>query len=155
MSEGLALLLTSKEYSYLAKKPNTFSNKLKKVLDLLTGLSILRTNVRNRNSNREVIENMASTANYRLQNPRKLFRAIAILALAASFSVASLTGSFATNGAGAELEYITINSGETLWQLADLHAPSQDPRDWIADVVALNALTSVDLEPGQRIALPR
>jgi hypothetical protein len=155
MSEGLALLLTSKEYSYLAKKPNTFSNKKKKVLDLSGELSILRTNVRNRNSNREVIEYMSSNANYRLQNPRKLFRAVAILALAASFSVASLTGSFATNESGAELEYITVNSGETLWQLANQHAPAQDPRDWIAEVVAVNALTTVDLEPGQRLALPR
>lgn len=155
MSEGLALLLTSKEYSFLVQKPNTFSNKLKKVLDLLEWLSILRTNVRNRNSNREVNEKMTSNANYRLQNPRKLFRAVAIIALAASFSVASLTGSFATNESGAELQYITVNSGETLWQLAVQHAPSQDPRDWIAEVVAVNALTTVDLEPGQRIALPR
>lgn len=98
---------------------------------------------------------MTSNANYRLQNPRKLFRAVAIIALAASFSVASLTGSFATNESGAELQYITVNSGETLWQLAIQHAPSQDPRDWIAEVVAVNALTTVDLEPGQRIALPR
>lgn len=32
MSEGQALLLVSKEYSVFAKKPNTFSNKFKKVL---------------------------------------------------------------------------------------------------------------------------
>lgn len=98
---------------------------------------------------------MASNAKYRLQNPRKLFRAVAILALAASFSVASLSGSFANSDSGAELEYVTVNSGETLWQLADQHAPSQDPRDWIAEVVAVNALTTVELQPGQRIALPR
>lgn len=98
---------------------------------------------------------MASNANYRLQNPRKLFRAVAILALAASFSVAGLSGSFANNAPSAPLDFVTVNAGETLWELASLHAPNDDPRDWIAEVVAVNALTSVDLEPGQKIALPR
>ena len=155
MSEGKALLLLSKEYSVYIRKPNTFSRKIEKSIDFEPSLSILRTNVRNKKSNREVNENMTAHVQYRLQNPRKLFRAIAILALATSFSVAGISGSLATNGAAEPLQYITVNSGESLWQLAAIHAPSEDPRDWIADVVSMNALSSVDLEPGQRIALPR
>jgi len=38
--------------------------------------------------------------------------------------------------------------------LADEHGPDQDPRDWIARVVQLNALESIELTPGQQIALP-
>lgn len=98
---------------------------------------------------------MASTINYRLQNPRKLFRAVTILALATSFSVAGFSGSFANNEASTPLTFITVNSGETLWELASKHAPTEDPRDWIAEVVAINALSTVDLEPGQKVALPR
>lgn len=98
---------------------------------------------------------MTTSTNYRLQNPRKLFRAVTILALAASFSIAGFSGSFANSQPAAPLEFITVNSGETLWELASQHAPGEDPRDWIAEVVAVNALTTVDLEPGQKIALPR
>jgi len=41
-----------------------------------------------------------------------------------------------------------------LWALAAEIAPNQDRREWIAKVVDLNALTSAELKPGQRIALP-
>jgi len=98
---------------------------------------------------------MASATQYRLTNPRKLFRAVTILALAASFSIASITGSVATNESPTPLEYVTVAYGDTLWGLAKIYAPEQDPRDWIEEVVLVNALSSVSLEPGQRIALPR
>lgn len=97
---------------------------------------------------------MATQITYRLQNPRKLFRAVTILALAVSLSIAGISGSQATSQSPGDLEFITVSSGDTLWQLATTFAPNQDPRDWIAEVVAINALSSVDLEPGQRIALP-
>lgn len=54
MSVGEALLLMSKEYSLMGNKPNTFSKNPKKTLDILSVVSILRTNVRKRVSNREV-----------------------------------------------------------------------------------------------------
>ncbi|MEY4409725.1 MAG: hypothetical protein RLZ99_198 [Actinomycetota bacterium] len=97
---------------------------------------------------------MSAVTSYRLTNPRRLFRGIAILALAASFTMASISGSFAGSQEASELEYVTVQSGDSLWSLADIYAPNSDPRDWIAEVVLLNALTSVDLTPGQQIALP-
>jgi peptidoglycan/LPS O-acetylase OafA/YrhL len=98
---------------------------------------------------------MSVAAPYRLTNPRKLFRAITILALASSFSIAGISGSVATNTEPVALEYITVGHGDSLWALARSYAPNQDPRDWIASVVSLNALSTASLEPGQRIALPR
>ncbi len=97
---------------------------------------------------------MSAVTSYRLTNPRRLFRGIAVLALAASFTMASISGSFAGSQEPGELEYVTVQSGDSLWSLADAYAPNQDPRDWIAEVVLLNALSSVDLTPGQQIALP-
>lgn len=97
---------------------------------------------------------MSAVTSYRLTNPRRLFRGIAILALAASFTMASISGSFAGSQEAGELDYVTVQSGDSLWSLADIYAPNADPRDWIAEVVLLNALTSVDLTPGQQIALP-
>mgnify|MGYP002654886518 CR=1 FL=1 len=97
---------------------------------------------------------MSAITSYRLNNPRRLFRGIAVLALAASFTMASISGSVAGSQEPGELEYVTVQSGDSLWSLADVYAPNQDPRDWIAEVVLLNALSSVDLTPGQQIALP-
>lgn len=97
---------------------------------------------------------MSAVTSYRLTNPRRLFRGIAILALAASFTMASISGSFAGSQEAGELEFVTVQSGDSLWSLADVYAPSEDPRDWIAEVVLLNALETADLTPGQQIALP-
>ncbi len=97
---------------------------------------------------------MSAVTSYRLTSPRRLFRGIAVLALAASFTMASISGSVAGSQESGELEYVTVQSGDSLWSLADAYAPNQDPRDWIAEVVLLNALSSVDLTPGQQIALP-
>jgi predicted Zn-dependent protease len=100
------------------------------------------------------MEIMSVVTAYRLTNPRRLFRGIAILALAVSFSFASISGSVAGNESPGELVYVTVQPGDSLWSLAEQHAGSQDPRDWIADVVLMNALVSSELEPGQQIALP-
>jgi hypothetical protein len=100
-------------------------------------------------------ENMSAKLNYKLQSPRKLVRGVAIFTLAFGLSAAGISGSMATSSPASPLDYATISAGDTLWELAAIHAPDQDPRDWISDVVSLNALQSIDLEPGQRIALPR
>jgi len=49
---------------------------------------------------------------------------------------------------------ITVEPGQTLWDLAEEFAPSADPRDVIADIKKLNALAVETLQPGQRLELP-
>ncbi len=50
---------------------------------------------------------------------------------------------------------VTLRPGETLWQLAERHAPTgSDPRVYVADLVALNRLDGAPLA-GQRIRLPK
>lgn len=69
-------------------------------------------------------------------------------------------GYFSTNASAssevskAHFHYLTVNAGQTLWGLAETHAKGQDPREWIASVVDLNNLTTNELQPGQRLALP-
>ena len=116
-------------------------------------VSILRTNVRKRNSSKEV-RAMQKLGAYQLIDPRRFVRAVLVLALAVILSVIGITGSVATDAEPAELTYITVSQGDSLWSLAEAHAGGQDPRDWIAEVVMTNALTSADLIPGQQIALP-
>ena len=81
--------------------------------------------------------------------------------IAAALAEAILTvngGMAAAEGTGgigaAAFDYVTIEAGQSLWQLAESVAPAQDPRDVIADIVNLNQLTSEAVQPGQRLALP-
>jgi len=116
-------------------------------------LSILRTNVRKKDSNREV-RDMQKIGSYHLTDPRRLVRVLSVLVLAIALSVLGISGSVATDAEPGELTYITVSQGDSLWSLAETHAAGQDPRDWIAEVVMTNALETIDLIPGQQIALP-
>src|ERR1700712_2236506 len=60
---------------------------------------------------------------------------------------------FGINGGGATatdsstpLTTITVPAGESLWQIAAQVAPHADPREFIADVVAVNQLGSVTIQ---------
>ena len=46
-------------------------------------------------------------------------------------------------------------SGQSLWELAAILAPSVDPREVVSDIVHLNQLHGADVQPGQRLAIPR
>jgi hypothetical protein len=64
-------------------------------------------------------------------------------------------GAIATGDAPAEsFTWVSVEAGQSLWQLAETVAPDADPREVVADIVALNQLPSADVEPGQRLALP-
>ncbi|MCU1447607.1 LysM peptidoglycan-binding domain-containing protein [Cryobacterium sp.] len=74
------------------------------------------------------------------------------IAVAVNGGVAAAEGT-ASVGAAA-FEYVTVDAGQSLWELAESIAPKQDPRDVIADIVNLNQLASEAVQPGQRLALP-
>jgi hypothetical protein len=78
------------------------------------------------------------------------------LAAAAGVAVtgSSAAGSDMSSSNAASFEYVTIQSGQSLWQLAETVAPSADPREVIAAIVNLNQLPSESVQPGQRLALP-
>jgi hypothetical protein len=51
-------------------------------------------------------------------------------------------------------QYVTVQSGDTLWELAAAVAPGRDPRPVIDRIVELNGLESGALRAGQRLAVP-
>ncbi|WP_130175950.1 LysM peptidoglycan-binding domain-containing protein [Cryobacterium sp. SO1] len=90
---------------------------------------------------------------------RAVFTTLAAVPLVLGAIGVALNGGMAaaegTAGIGAAaFDYVTIEAGQSLWQLAETIAPSQDPRDVIADIVNLNQLASEAVQPGQRLALP-
>ena len=70
---------------------------------------------------------------------------------------------FALNGGGAlasgdsvsvTFQHVTVESGDSLWTIAERLAPRADPRDVIADLVRLNGLETAVVSPGQQLAVP-
>ncbi|RWZ55414.1 LysM peptidoglycan-binding domain-containing protein [Labedella populi] len=82
-----------------------------------------------------------------------------VLALGAVAGINATSAIATSDGAGSsaavvDFEYVTINAGESLWQVAERIAPASDPRDVVADIVSLNQLGSSSVEAGQRLAIP-
>lgn len=94
------------------------------------------------------------------QSGRRFVRSATVVAILTIGAFAFINGagsSMATatsESSSVEFTYVTISAGQNLWSLAEELAPGQDPRDWIVEVVNLNGLTSAEVQPGQKIALP-
>lgn len=88
---------------------------------------------------------------------RRLLTALVVVPLAIAALVFAVNGGAAIasgEGSVTSFEYITVEPGESLWQLAEQLAPQADPRDVIADLMALNQLESADVFAGQELAVP-
>lgn len=88
-------------------------------------------------------------------------QAVLIALVAVVAAVIAMSFLLGVTGAQASAEsstndftYVSVASGQSLWQLATLIAPESDPRDVIAEIVQLNSLPSADVEVGQRLAIP-
>jgi len=52
------------------------------------------------------------------------------------------------------VQHVTVQQGESLWQVAETVAPHQDPRDVVSAIVDFNGLQSSVVMPGQSLAVP-
>ncbi len=83
--------------------------------------------------------------------------AVPLAIAAAAFGLGALGTSAAAGsaaGSASTFQYVTVDPGESLWQLAETIAPTADPRDVVADISTLNNLSSSDVQAGQRLAIP-
>jgi hypothetical protein len=88
---------------------------------------------------------------------RNVFTALAATPLVIAALFFALNGGGATaslEGSDVAFEYVTVESGQSLWQLAESVAPTADPRDVIAEIMQLNRLESPDVFAGQELAIP-
>lgn len=67
---------------------------------------------------------------------------------------ASVSAVATSSASSTQFEYVTVQAGESLWQLAEMIAPKSDPRDVIVDIVRLNNLSDSSVQAGQRLAIP-
>jgi hypothetical protein len=78
---------------------------------------------------------------------------VMLLAVLAGFTIGR--GSSLAAGAGGTRErHVVVQPGESLWSVAARVAPTRDPRAVVADLEALNHLSSPTVEPGERLAVP-
>lgn len=101
-----------------------------------------------------------STGRTRLRLTRRgriVFTSLAALPLVVGALMFSLNGGTAwgsRDGSSASFEYVTVESGQSLWQVAEQLAPAADPRDVIDALMRLNGLASADVYAGQELAIP-
>lgn len=101
------------------------------------------------------IQHTSPKATFRLSRRGKQVRTAILLAIIITGANAFISNAQAANETpSSSFQYVTIHSGETLWQLAEKYSPNTDPRDFIQNVVSLNQLKTSVVTPGQKIALP-
>jgi len=81
-----------------------------------------------------------------------LTAAVALPVLAASIFWAS-PGALAGSASG-EPEVYTVLAGESLWDIAEMIAPEEDPRAVIDQIRSANGLSGTEVFPGDRLILP-
>jgi hypothetical protein len=79
--------------------------------------------------------------------------AVMLLAVLAGFTIGR-GSSVAAGAGGARERHVVVEAGESLWSVAARVAPTRDPRAVVADLEALNHLSSPTVEPGERLAVP-
>lgn len=78
---------------------------------------------------------------------------VALLAIAFSMLQTQSAGA-SSHSVKANFTYVYVAPGDTLWSIATKYAPERDPQQEITDIQNLNALSSSEVVPGQRLALP-
>ena len=145
--------------SKVSSEPATTSLAAKLVRPQATSIS---TSVRREVSpaSRAVPQVSRPAASVWQRRGRGLTRLALLLVLVSAIGYLSLAAAASDGSAGSSsenlgYEYVTVFSGQSLWQIAEEHAPNQDPREFIHQVISLNQLGSADVTAGQRIAIPR
>jgi hypothetical protein len=91
------------------------------------------------------------------QRGRRVLTTLAAAPLVIAAFVFALNGGGATaslEGSGVPFQYVTVDSGESLWNIAEAIAPGADPRDVIEQLMELNRLESTEISAGQQLAIP-
>jgi Tfp pilus assembly protein FimV len=84
---------------------------------------------------------------------------VAGLSIAVGLAIAVITVSMGLGGGDGRLQLagsstVVVQSGDTLWSLAQELAPTEDPRAVVDAIVDLNGLDGVGLVAGQVLQLP-
>lgn len=110
------------------------------------------------------IATTTTTPTIRVRMTARGRRALALLVAAPVIAAGSLAGigvlGDALAGAVAsassqtgDFEYVSVQPGQSLWQIAQSVAPGADPRDVVAEIEMLNGIAGA-IQPGEQLAIP-
>ncbi len=86
---------------------------------------------------------------------RAVVAALVSLPLVIALVSMALNGGGATaTSTGSTVDTVTVDAGESLWSVAAAIAPEASTADVVADLIAVNELTSAELLPGQVLVVP-
>ena len=85
---------------------------------------------------------------------RVLLLTALVAVLFGAFSLGRSVSEAAAPSAQPAQHLVTVESGDSLWTLAQRVAPDNDPRDVVAQIRDLNDLSGAELVPGQQLVLP-
>ncbi|MDH6180699.1 hypothetical protein M2152_000881 [Microbacteriaceae bacterium SG_E_30_P1] len=77
-----------------------------------------------------------------------------VIAVALAFAINGGGAVASLEGSTASFDVVTVETGESLWQVAESVAPTSDPREVIDAIVRLNRLESADVYAGQQLTIP-
>ncbi len=83
-----------------------------------------------------------------------LVLALALVALLALVSLSLGSVNATTDAPQDVVTHVTVQPGETLWQIARRVAPDADPRDTVARIMTLNGLGDARVLAGQDLLVP-
>lgn len=83
-----------------------------------------------------------------------LLLAVIVALFAAAVAVGSQVGATAEAGRPIDVRTITVQPGQTLWEIAVSRAGAGDPRDVVHAIEQLNHLDGAELQIGQRLDVP-
>lgn len=87
---------------------------------------------------------------------RAVIAALVSLPLVIALATIGLNGGGATATSGETVvTTVTVEAGESLWAVATAIAPEASTADVVADLIAVNGLTSAELLPGQLLVIPQ
>ena len=93
------------------------------------------------------------TYRYHLKNRKRFFFLMALLGFIIILSATILTAGASTRSE-ARTMLVTVQAGETLWDLAAVHCANDDIRSYISDVKHLNEMNDSIIYAGQSLLLP-
>jgi LysM repeat protein len=94
-------------------------------------------------------------ATVRLTRRGRIVLVLAVMTLVVLAGFVLGQGSGAATGRAHHAQHtLIVQRGESLWSVAARIAPHQDPRLVVADLEALNDLSSPAVTPGQQLVIP-
>ena len=126
------------------------SSGQRRVPEKLKGVSVV--NKRNPSFFTRAIHRSRAPKNWVFGIP--LITLAALVVLGALILISPHTANAGNNSQGAGTRYVTVQSGDTLWDIAQEVDPKTDPRDTMVQISKLNDLQGSTVKVGQRLEVP-